>query len=149
TQFGAPLTVLNTAPIAAAASGTNVPWQTLGSDIIADFLTSGGLDTAVTSLVTAKVDWTVPQAASYPNPSLALRTLSAEQFASGVESYRAQPNSAVSTAAPSVSGTNYTETLSGIVDEISRGTNPDSTAYVQLGWQTAAGYYTNTWQFQH
>ncbi|RDU99604.1 cell wall anchor protein [Trinickia dinghuensis] len=149
TQFGAPLTVLNTAPIAAAASGTNVPWQTLGSDIIADFLTSGGPDTAVTSLVTANVDWTVPQAASYPNPSLAFRTLSAEQFMSGVESYRAQPNSAVSTAAPTVSGTNYTQTLSGMVDEISRATNPDSTAYVQLGWQTASGFYSNTWQYGH
>jgi len=149
TQVGTPQTVLNTAPIAAAASGKNVPWQTLGSDIIADFLTAGGPDTAVTGAVTASVDWTVPQGASYPNPSLALRTLSAEQFTSGVESYRAQPNSAVSAATPSGSGTSYTETLSGIVDEISRSTLPDSTAYVQLGWQTAGGYYTNTWQYQH
>jgi hypothetical protein len=148
-QVGTPQTVLNTAPIAAAASGENVPWQTLGSDIIADFLTAGGPDTAVTGAVTANVDWTVPQGASYPNPSLALRTLSAEQFTGSVESYRAQPNSAVSAATPSVSGTSYTETLSGIVDEISRATLPDSTASVQLGWQTASGFYTNTWQYRN
>jgi glucoamylase len=148
-QIGTSQTVLNTAPIATAASGKHVPWQTLGSDIIANFLRAGGADTAVTSLVKANVDWTVPQGSMYPNPSLALRTLSSEQFTSGVESYRAQPNSAVSTASPTVSGTNYTETLSGIVDEISRATNPDSTAYVQLGWQTASGFYSSTWQYGH
>lgn len=149
TQIGTPQTVLNTAPIAAAASGANVAWQTLGDDIIANFLTAGGADTAVTSLVSAAIDWTVPQGAIYPNPSLVFRTLSSEQFTSGVESYRAQPNSAVSTAAPTVNGTNYTQTLSGMVDEISRATIPDSTASLQMGWQTASGFYSNTWQYGH
>ncbi|AJX61443.1 cell wall surface anchor family protein [Burkholderia pseudomallei] len=148
-QIGTPQTVLNTAPIAAAASGANVSWQTLGNDIIANFLTAGGADTAVTSPVSATIDWTVPQGAIYPNSSLVFRTLSSEQFTSGVESYRAQPNSAVSTAMPTVNGTNYTQTLSGMVDDISRATIPDSTAYVQLGWQTASGFYSNTWQYRH
>lgn len=147
TQIGTPQTVLNTAPIAAAASGANVSWQTLGNDIVADFLTAGGTHTAVTSLVSATMDWTAPQGAIYPNPSLVFRTLSSEQFMNGVESYRAQPNSAISTAAPLVNGTNYAEAISGIVDEISRAANPDSTAYVQLGWQTASGFYSNTWQY--
>jgi glucoamylase len=147
TQIGTRQIVLNTAPIAAAASGANVSWQTLGSDVVADFLTAGGIHTAVTSLVSATMDWTAPQGSIYPNPSLVFRTLSSEQFMNGVESYRAQPNSAISTAAPLVNGTNYTQAISGIVDEISRATNPDSKAYVQLGWQTASGFFSNTWQY--
>lgn len=147
TQIGTPQTIVNTAPIAAAASGKYAPWQTLGSDIISDFLSASGTDTAVTSLVTATIDWTVPHGASYPNPSLVFRTLSTEQFINGVENYRAQPNTAISVAAPTVNGTSYAQTLSSMVDEISRPTHPDSTAYVQLGWQTASGVYSNAWQY--
>ena len=149
TQIGTPQVIVNTAPIAAAASGKYAPWQTLGSDIISDFLTASGTDTAVTSLVTATIDWTVPQGASYPNPSLVFRTLSTEQFINGVESYRAQPNTAISAAQPTVNGTSYAQKLSSMVDEISRPIHPDSTAYLQLGWQTASGFYSNAWQYGH
>jgi len=55
TQIGQPVSVINPTPPLAAQAGTTVPWQTLGSDVISNFLSPSGSLAAQQASV--NVDW--------------------------------------------------------------------------------------------
>lgn len=155
-QIGTPQKVLNIASNMNAATGATVPWQTLGSDVIANLLTAGGSGTSTASsmtMPTANIDWTAPAAGlAYPNPWVAINSQSAAQFANGVETYQAQPYDVMNWATPKVNGTTYSSTISGFVDQLTStgsNVNAESAVQVQLGWQAGGDYYINTWQYNN
>jgi hypothetical protein len=153
-QIGAPQSIVNIAANASAAAGSSVPWQTLGSDVIANLLTPGGANASTASSSSpsssiATIDWTVPSATlAYPNPWVSVNSQGAEQFSSNVETYQAQPYDVVNWATPTVSGANYSSVISNYVDQLTAGPNTsmESAVQVQLGWQADGEYYSNTWQ---
>jgi hypothetical protein len=155
--IGTPQTVLNIAANVNATTGATVPWQTLGSDVIANLLTPGGSGASTaasnsTASTKATIDWTVPSAsAAYPNSWVSVNSQGAAQYASGVETYEAQPYDVTSGTTPTISGTTYSATVSGYVDQLTAAANAavESAAQVQLGWQAGGGYYVNTWQYNN
>ncbi|WP_063889156.1 hypothetical protein [Burkholderia ubonensis] len=155
-QIGTPQKVVNIAPNMNAAAGATVPWQTLGSDVIANLLTAGGPGTSTassTTLPTAGIDWTVPAAGlAYPNAWIAINSQGAAQFVNGVETYQAQPYDVMRWITPTINGTTYSSTLSGFVDQLTstaNGAHAESAVQVQLGWQVGGDYYINTWQYNN
>jgi len=155
--IGTPQSVINVAPNVNAAAGTTVAWQTLGSDVIANLLTPGGANASTASsntpsTSTTTIDWTVPSATlAYPNPWVSLNSQGAELFSNGVATIPAQPYDVTNSATPTVSGTTYSSTVSGYVDQLTAAPNVgvESGVQVQLGWQADGEYYTNTWQFSN
>jgi glucoamylase len=162
-QIGQPQTVLNIAANAPATAGVNVPWQTLGNDVIANLLTPGGSGTSVNGATnfTTSLDWTIPantSGAVYPNLVAYINSLSKPTVV-GTQTFPAQPNiMGYYSVTPVKTGTSsYSETsLSGFVDEITATTTPalDQAAQVQLVWQgggTYGGgsYFSNTWQYNN
>jgi hypothetical protein len=156
-QIGAPQSIVNIASNASAAAGSTVPWQTLGSDVIANLLTPGGANAATASsnpptTSTAPIDWTVPLATLiYPNAWVSVNSQGAEQFSGGAETYQAQPYDVVNWATPTVRGANYSSVVSNYVDQLTAGPNTsvESAVQVQLGWQADGEYYSNTWQYNN
>ena len=157
-QLGTPQKVLNIAANANAATGSTVPWPTLGNDVIANLLTPGGAGamTVVTTqsgkLPSATIDWTVPSVTlSYPNTWVRVDSQSPEQFTNNVETYQAQAYGMMNGQSPTINGTTYSSTISNYVDQLTTGTNiyAQSSAQVQIGWQADGRYYTSTWQYNN
>lgn len=157
-QLGTPQKVLNIAANANAATGSTVPWPTLGNDVIANLLTPGGAGamTVVTTqsgkLPSATIDWTVPSAAlSYPNTWVRVDSESPEQFTNNVETYQAQAYGMMNSLSPTITGTTYSSTISNYVDQLTTGTNiyAQASAQVQIGWQADGRYYSSTWQYNN
>lgn len=154
-QIGTPQTVLNIAPNLNASAGAAIPWQTLGSDVIANILTPGGSGTTTASSgggasAKATIDWTVASAsAAYPNSWVSLNSQGAGIYTNGVETYQAQPYDVTNWATPTANGTTWSSSVSGYVDQLTAAPNAgvESAVQVQLGWQADGEYYTNTWQY--
>lgn len=152
-QIGTPLKVLNVAPSMAAAAGVMVPWQTIGSDVIANLLTPGGSLTAVTGNASAALDWTVPaQASVYPNFWTSIDSLGTPTVSNGVQTYPSQPYDVDNHATPTQNGTTYSETFPrGFVDVLgtTATANAEKAVQVQLNWQADGGFFSNTWQYNN
>ena len=71
--------VQNIARNYAAAAGSTVAWQTLGNDVIANYLTPGGSGTQSAPGTSASLDWTVPAGSFYPNFWASINSLGAAQ----------------------------------------------------------------------
>lgn len=138
-QIGTPQTVINVAPLYNAQTGTEVAWQTLGSDVISNFLTPGGSEagSGVTSLA---LDWTE----SATNPLTPSAILTGELLpntggAWGGFVYQTSPT-------VTQSGTTYTATVSTVTWQ----TLPaDTNRSVVLSEQENGDYYLNTWQYNN
>ncbi|MBN3722627.1 cell surface protein [Burkholderia sp. Ac-20379] len=137
-QAGKPQTVINIASIQAPQVGQQVPWQTLGSDAINSFLTSGGA-ASVAGVTSLSLNWT----ASALNPLVPEQILTGEKTqsqATVVEGY-------VNIAAPSITknGTSYSATNTKLYTETAL--SSDVHRLISLIEQVSGDYYMNTWQY--
>ncbi len=152
-QTGTPVKVLNVAPSMAAAAGVMVPWQTIGSGVIANLLTPGGSLTTVTGNASAVLDWTAPaQAPAYPNFWTSINSLGAPTVSNGVQTYPSQPYNVDNHATPTQNGTTYSETFPrGFVDVLATTAtaNAEKAVQVQLNWQADGAFFSNTWQYNN
>lgn len=144
---GTPLrteTIQNIARNQAAAAGAAVAWQTLGADVIADYLTPGGSATQSAPGSSATIDWTTPAGALYPNFWASINSLGTPGSGVRATTYDATMwgTTPGSTSSPFVFNSPFTDVLTP---------NPTSTVeqavQVQLGWQAGGEYYLNTWQY--
>lgn len=128
----------------AAAAGSTVPWQTLGNDVIANYLTPGGSGTQSTPGVSASLDWTMPAGAFYPNFWASINSLGAAQTSVPVTTYDATVwgASTGNTPSPLTFNTPFTDVLTSTATATA-----EQAVQVQLGWQTDGEYYVNTWQY--
>ncbi|WP_262390118.1 carboxypeptidase-like regulatory domain-containing protein [Burkholderia arboris] len=145
--IGTPQTVLNIAPIVSAASAASAPWQTLGSDVIANFLSPTGSQ-ATAPLSTLNLDWQAPATSgTYPNVWSAIGVVqSATQFAPQ-EAY-----SIFDWDTPTLNGSTYSESFPGSTHfpyVTQEGLAAESAREVQLGWQVDGDYYINRWVYRH
>lgn len=149
---------INTTPNANAASGSAVTWPQLTSDTIANLLTPGGNGALTASQGCAAqcattVSWTDPANVMYEQLyNLAtISSLGAAGAVNGVNTV--QPYAANwDQFTPTVSGSTDSLLITGYVDQLtSAGANipAEAAAQMQLGWQNANGFYTNTWQYNN
>lgn len=140
-QIGTPQTVINIAAIQAPQAGSQAAWQTLGSDVISNFLTAGGSATGagVTSLA---LDW----AESALNPITPTTILTGEVTQA--------PNSVATLGfdyygSPTInqSGSNYSATDTNVLTENSL--SSDSRRLIALLEQVDGDFYINTWQYKN
>ncbi|RDU95145.1 carboxypeptidase regulatory-like domain-containing protein [Trinickia dinghuensis] len=154
-QIGTPQKVLNIAPNTTAATGTTVPWPTLGTDVVASLLTPGGSGASTataTAASFANIDWSVPSTSlSYPNTWVQINSQGAGVFTNGVQTFQSQPYDIMNGNAPKISGTTYSSTVANYVDQLTSATNAlaETSAQVQIGWQADGEYYTSTWQYNN
>lgn len=147
---------INTTPSASAASGSSIAWPRLTSDTIANLLTPGGSGAMTASQgcstqCSTTVSWIDPgnvmteQLYNWATIS-SLGTLGTVNGMNTVQPYAANWYQFM----PSTNGSTNSLVMSGYVDQLtSGGANipAESAAQVQLGWQTANGFYTNTWRY--
>lgn len=128
----------------AAAAGSTVAWQTLGSDVIANYLTPGGSGTQSTPGTSASLDWTTPAGSFYPNFWASINSLGVAQASVPATAYDATVWGASTGNTPSPLTFN-----SPFVDNLtpSAGTSGNQAVQMQLGWQADGEYYVNTWQY--
>lgn len=138
--------VQNIARNYAAAAGSTVAWQTLGSDVIANYLTPGGSGTQSAPGTSASLDWTTPAGSFYPNFWASINSLGAAQTSVPATTYDAMVwgASTGNTPSPLTFNTPFTDVLTSTATATA-----EQTVQVQLGWQADGEYYVNTWQFNH
>lgn len=136
--------VQNIARNYAAAAGSTAAWQTLGSDVIADYLTPGGSGTQSVLGTSASLDWTTPASSFYPNFWASINSLGAVQTSVSVTTYDATVwgASTGNTPSPLTFNTPFTDVLTSTAAAAA-----EQAAQVQLGWQADGEYYVNTWQY--
>ncbi|RDU97853.1 carboxypeptidase regulatory-like domain-containing protein [Trinickia dinghuensis] len=140
-QIGTPQTVVNIAAIQAPQAGAQVAWQTLGTDVISNFLTTGGSATGA-GVSSLSLDWT--ESALNPITPTSILTGEVTQAPNSVATlgfdYYSSP-------AIGQSGTNYSATDTNLLTE-----NPlpsDSRRLIALLEQVDGDFYVNTWQYKN
>ncbi|VBD58980.1 cell wall anchor protein [Burkholderia pseudomallei] len=129
----------------AAAAGGMVAWQTLGSDVIENYLMPGGSGTQSAPGTSASIDWTTPASASfYPNFWASINSLGTAQTSVPATTYDATVwgASTGNTPSPLTFNTPFVDVLTPTA------TSPaEQAVQVQLSWQAGGEYYVNTWQY--
>ncbi|WP_017772474.1 hypothetical protein [Paraburkholderia kururiensis] len=138
--------VQNIARNYAAAAGSTVAWQTLGNDVIANYLTPGGSGTQSAPGASASIDWTTPAGSFYPNFWASINSLGAAQTSIPATTYDATVwgASTGNTPSPLTFNTSFVDVLTSTATATA-----EQAVQVQLGWQADGEYYVNTWQFNH
>jgi glucoamylase len=136
--------IQNVARNYSAAAGGTVAWQTIGSDVIANYLTPGGSGTQSTPGTSASLDWTTPASSFHPNFWASINSLGVAQTSIPATTYDATVWGASTGNTPSPLTFN-----SSFVDNLTpaAGTGGSQAVQVQLGWQADGEYYVNTWQY--
>ena len=145
-QIGQPQKVINIATNVTAAAAATVKWQTLGSDVISNFMTPGGsLAGAQTSL---NLDWSVPansQNPALPNFAIGIGAVTAATAAAPEEAY-----SHGFGITPTATGSNtYSATVTAAAGLTLESLTAEVQRYVKLGWQADGVYYTNQWVYKN
>lgn len=127
-------------------AGGTVAWQTLGSDVIANYLTQGGSGTSVTGNATANLDWTVPTGAVYPNFRASINSRGAWTALTDGVTYDADiyPSNLGNAPTSLTFTTPFVDVLT-----TSGNTVAEQAVQVQLNWQAAGDFYINTWQYNN
>lgn len=148
-QIGQPQQVMNIAGNVSATVGLMIPWQTLGSDVIANFLTPGGSQ-ATAAQTSVNLDWTVPTFAgmALPTPNFVVG-IGAVTFATGTSPEEAYSHG-LSIAPTATSSSSFAETFSVTGGSaITEGLSAEAQRYVKLGWQSGDGiYFANEWVYK-
>ncbi|SDF82341.1 glucoamylase [Paraburkholderia phenazinium] len=128
----------------AAAAGSTVAWQTLGTDVIANYLTPGGSGTQSAPGTSASLDWTIPASSFYPNFWASINSLGAAQTSIPATTYDATVwgSSSGNTPSPLTFNTSFTDVLTSTATATA-----EEAVQVQLGWQADGEYYVNSWQY--
>jgi glucoamylase len=128
----------------AAAAGGNVAWQTLGGDVIANYLTPGGSGTQSAPGRSTTLDWTTPASWFYPNFWASINSLGVAQASIPATTYDATVwgASTGNTPSPLTFNTLFTDVLNSTATATA-----EQAVQVQLGWQANGELYTNTWQY--
>lgn len=128
----------------AAAAGDTVAWQTLGNDVIANYLTPGGSGTQSAPGTSATLDWTTPASSFYPNFWASINSLGTAQTSVPATTYDATVWGAATgnTPSPLMFNTSFTDMLTSTATATA-----EQAVQVQLGWQADGEYYANTWQY--
>ncbi|WP_206953725.1 cell wall anchor protein [Trinickia acidisoli] len=151
TRIGQSLQVMNIAPNVAAAAAAIVPWQTLGSDVVSNFLTLGGSE-ATAAQATVPLDWTAPSLMTHlakPNFGVTIGAVIAAIGGSPQEAYYHNDY----TTLPIAAGTDaFAETFTAAAqggEATTEGLNAEVSRFVKLGWQADGLYYSNVWVYQN
>ncbi|WP_035547876.1 hypothetical protein [Burkholderia sp. 9120] len=130
----------------AAAAGSTVAWQTLGSDVIANYLTPGGSGTQSAPGTSASLDWTTPASSFYPNYWASINSLGAAQTSIPATTYDATVwgSGSGNTPSPFTFNTSFTDVLTSTATATA-----EQAVQVQLGWQADGEYYVNSWQYSN
>ena len=138
--------VQNIARNYAAAAGGTVTWQTLGNDVIANYLTPGGSGTQSAPGTSATLDWTTPTGSFYPNFWASINSLGTAQNGVPTTTYDATVwgASTGNTPSPLAFNTPFTDVLTSTAIATA-----EQVVQVQLGWATDGEKYLNTWQYGH
>lgn len=136
--------IMNIARNYAPATGSMVPWQTLGNDVIANYLTPGGSGALSAPGTSASLDWTIPGSALYPNFWASINSLGRAQTGVPATTYDATVwgNATGNTPSPLAFNTSFVDVLTA-----SAAVATEQAVQVQLGWQVDGDYYANTWQY--
>ncbi|KDB06357.1 hypothetical protein LIG30_4282 [Burkholderia sp. lig30] len=128
---------------AAAASGT-LAWQTLGNNVIANYLTLGGSGTQSPSRTPATLDWMTSAGSLYPNFRSSINSLGAAQTSIPAATYGATVWGAGTgnTPSPFTFNTSFTD-----VPTSTTAATAEQAVQVQFGWQADGEIYCNTWQY--
>ncbi len=149
TQIGQPQQVMNIAGNVPAAVGLMMPWQTLGSDVIANFLTPGGSQTAA-ALTSIDLDWTAPtflgHAIPVPNFVVGIGAVTSATGTAPQEAY----SHGLSIAPTALSPSSFSETFSVAGGSVTtEALSAEALRYVKLGWQSGDGiYFANEWVYK-
>lgn len=142
-QIGQPQQVMNIAGNVRATAGLTMPWQTLGSDVIANFLTPGGSQTSG-ALASLNLDWSAPTflgaAVPVPNFVVGIGAVTLPTATSAAQAY----SHGLGTAPTATSPSTFAETFSvfgGMTT--TEALSAESLRYVKLGWQNGDGIYVN------
>ncbi|MBF3429798.1 cell wall anchor protein [Burkholderia pseudomallei] len=138
--------VQNIARNYAAAAGGTVAWQTLGNDVIANYLTAGGSGTQSAPGTSAALDWTTPTGAFYPNFWASINSLGTAQNGVPTTTYDATVwgASTGNTPSPLTFNTPFTDVLTSTATATA-----EQAVQVQLGWAADGEKYLNIWQYGH
>lgn len=138
--------VQNVARNYAAAAGGTVAWQTLGNDVIANYLTPGGSGTESAPGTSATLDWTTPTGSFYPNFWASINSLGTAQNGVPTTTYDATVwgASTGNTPSPLTFNTPFTDVLTSTATATA-----EQAVQVQLGWAADGEKYLNTWQYGH
>ena len=138
--------VQNIARNYAAAAGGTVAWQTLGNDVIANYLTPGGSGTQSAPGTSATLDWTTPTGSFYPNFWASINSLGTAQNGVPTTTYDATVwgASTGNTPSPLAFNTPFTDVLTSTATATA-----EQAVQVQLGWAADGEKYLNTWQYGH
>ncbi|CAJ3047783.1 cell wall surface anchor family protein [Burkholderia pseudomallei] len=138
--------VQNIARNYAAAAGGTVAWQTLGNDVIANYLTPGGSGTQNAPGTSATLDWTTPTGSFYPNFWASINSLGTAQNGVPTTTYDATVwgASTGNTPSPLTFNTPFTDVLTSTASATA-----EQAVQVQLGWAADGEKYLNTWQYGH
>ncbi|WP_418939718.1 cell wall anchor protein [Paraburkholderia bryophila] len=130
----------------AAAAGTTITWQTLGSDVIENYLTPGGSGTQSAPGTSASLDWTTPAGSFYPNLWASINSLGAAQTSIPATTYDATVwgASTGNTPSPLTFNTPFVDVLTSTASSPA-----EQAVQVQLGWQAGGEFYANTWQLNN
>ncbi|WP_245004730.1 carboxypeptidase-like regulatory domain-containing protein [Paraburkholderia sacchari] len=136
--------VQNIARNYAAAAGSTVAWQKLGSDVIANYLTPGGSGTNSAPGTSASLDWTVPAGAFYPNFWASINSLGTAENGIPATTYDATVwgSNSGTTQSPFAFNTQFVDVLTSTASS-----RAEQAVQVQLGWQSGGEFYLNTWQY--
>ncbi|KIX33663.1 cell wall anchor protein [Burkholderia pseudomallei] len=128
----------------AAVAGGTVAWQTLGNDVIANYLTPGGSGTQSAPGTSATLDWTTPTGSFYPNFWASINSLGTAQTSIPATTYDATVwgASTGNTPSPLTFNTPFTDMLTPTATATA-----EQTVQVKLGWQAGGEYYVNIWQY--
>ncbi|KVR38202.1 hypothetical protein [Burkholderia ubonensis] len=138
--------VQNIARNYSAAAGGTVAWQTLGNDVIANYLTPGGSGTQSAPGTSATLDWTAPTGSFYPNFWASINSLGTAQNGVPTTTYDATVwgASTGNTPSPLTFNTPFTDVLTSTASATA-----EQAVQVQLGWAADGEKYLNTWQYGH
>lgn len=130
----------------AAAAGSTVAWQTLGTDVIANYLTPGGSGTQSAPGTSASLDWTIPASSFYPNFWASINSLGAARAGIPATTYDASVwgSGSGNTPSPLTFNTSFVDVLTS-----SAASPAEQAVQAQLGWQADGEFYVNTWQYSN
>lgn len=136
--------IQNIARNSAAAAGSTVAWQTLGNDVIANYLTPGGSGTQSAPGTSATLDWTTTASSFYPSFWASINSLGTPQTGIPATTYDATVwgSSTGNTPSPLTFNTSFVDVLTSTANS-----SAEQAVQVQLGWQAGGEYYVNTWQY--
>lgn len=128
----------------AAAAGSTVAWQTLGSDVIANYLTPGGSGTQSAPGTSATLDWTTQASSFYPNFWASINSLGVAEASIPATTYDATVwgASTGNTPSPLTFNTPFTDVLNSTATATA-----EQAVQVQLVWQADGEIYRNIWQY--